>query len=471
MAGIMGLIGGKEFDDNSFHSFNNRRQVYHNFPNGGAPLMGLLSLMDTDPTDSPLNFGWNEKRYQSVRTTTAAQTGGTTGAIATTSGGTPASPQTLTFSTTAGTTTYYLAVADDTYFQVNDLITILEVPLNGGGTTTVRGLVVNKGSGELGIQVVTQDAGSISVLNTNATNVGLNVVKTGSAYAEGSTSGQGRLIVPVNPNNHTQIFKDSVEFTGSALKIPADFDKTGLYREDAKDSALDHMCGLELQFLLGRKGLVNGTLGANNSLSPTGTTQRRTTGGVLYFLEEWEKAGGGAPGYRPGGLALTSDNDDEKRIIENVSGTLTKSQWNTYVERAFRKANNKSYEKIVFCGNGALKAVDELIEARIVKQVPGGDPLDAYRMRITTVETSWGILHFKTHPLLTDQPGLYYSMFIIDVPFLKYRALNDRDTTLLPNRQNNDEDGRKDIWLTEAGLELRFPEAHMLIKNVQAITV
>jgi len=32
------------------------------------------------------------------------------------------------------------------------------------------------------------------------------------------------------------------------------------------------------------------------------------------------------------------------------------------MERCFRKANDKSYEKII-CGNGALRAVERLIES------------------------------------------------------------------------------------------------------------
>ena len=44
--------------------------------------------------------------------------------------------------------------------------------------------------------------------------------------------------------------------------------------------------------------------------------------------------------------------------------------------------------------------------------------------------------------------------------------MQGRDTELLKNRQNNDEDLRKDEWLTEAGLELRFPESHMYLQNV-----
>ena len=75
MANIMGLVSEQEFEDNSFHSFNNRRQTFWNYPEGGAPLMGLLSLTETEPTDTARNFGWYEARYEYPRTQTAGSDG------------------------------------------------------------------------------------------------------------------------------------------------------------------------------------------------------------------------------------------------------------------------------------------------------------------------------------------------------------------------------------------------------------
>lgn len=459
---LMGLISGKEFLDNSFHSFNNRREVFHNFPNGGAPLMGLLSLMEDEKTDTALNFGWYEKRYQYPRTTTVVAPGGGTGTFTTTTGGVAGATQALT-----ANTEYFLNVASAAEFQVNEAIVILDVPMSSGNPNTVRGVITSIATNEIKFRALNTTS---TTIDNDASSVGLNLVKLGSAYAEGSRSGSGRMIIPVAPSNNTQIFKDAMEFTGTTLEIPTDFDKTGAYREQAKDAALDHQIGLEFAFLFGQKQVWSPVLAAGGAFGGN-TVQGRSTGGVLYFLEQWEAAGGGTAGYRPGGAALTADTDDDKRIIENTTGTIPKSVWNTYMERCFRKANNKSYEKICFCGNGALRAVDELIEKKIVRNADPQDAVEKYNMKLRSVETTWGILHFTTHPLLTDQPGLFYAMFIIDVPFLKYRPLGNRDTTLLPNRQDNDEDGKKDIWMTEAGLQLRFPEAHMLIKNVQNITV
>ena len=65
---------------------------------------------------------------------------------------------------------------------------------------------------------------------------------------------------------------------------------------------------------------------------------------------------------------------------------------------------------------------------------------------------------------------MMYNALVLDVGNLKYRYLTDSDTILLKNRQNPGEDRRRDEWLTECGLEARFPESHMYFKNVQTIS-
>jgi hypothetical protein len=408
MAGIMGLISEKEFSDNSFHSFTNRRQTFWNYPEGGAPLMGLMSLMDTEPTDSPKNFGWEEIRYAYPRTITAGADGpfSPTGSDTST-----ASPMTITQDVT-----YRVEVGATADFQAGDSVIFIDLDLDATtNSANVRGVVTSIVSAT---KMEFRALHTVLVVsNTAALTVPKNVAKMGTAYGEGSKSGQGRMLVPVEPLNNTEIFKDSMEFTGTALKIPTDFDKTGAYKTKSKTAALDHMVGLEMSFLFGKKHAFNSALAAGGSFGGS-TTPTRTTGGVIHFLEEWEAANGGTAVYRPSSAALTADSDDDKRIIENSTGSMTKNKWDEYTERVFRKANTQSYEKLCLVGNGAARAVNQLIERKIVRQLDATERGDTFRMRMKSVETSWGILHFKTHPLLTDTPGLFYSMFIIDVPFL-----------------------------------------------------
>jgi hypothetical protein len=57
-------------------------------------------------------------------------------------------------------------------------------------------------------------------------------------------------------------------------------------------------------------------------------------------------------------------------------------------------------------------------------------------------------------------------MAMIDMSQIAYRPLVgngiNRDTAIMSNIQNADEDLRKDMILTEAGLEITLPESHTL---------
>jgi hypothetical protein len=184
----------------------------------------------------------------------------------------------------------------------------------------------------------------------------------------------------------------------------------------------------------------------------------------MWFLRQWELTSN-----NPYGVAGASANgDDGKRIIE-LSGSISMETFETYIERVFRTTNNKSNEKLVLCGNGALSALNRAYGNRtqFTSTLPAGD---TYGMEFVKHVTPFGTLLYKTHPLFNLNPSLRNSMLIVDVGYLKYRYVAGRDTELLSNRQPNNADYREDEWLTEAGLELRFPEAHMYINNLTTIS-
>lgn len=197
-------------------------------------------------------------------------------------------------------------------------------------------------------------------------------------------------------------------------------------------------------------------------------------GGITWFLKQWDlgnTANGGVFDYRPGGSNLTSADwktSDEKRYID-VNGNVTKEEFELLIERAFRFNDDISYEKICLCGGGLLSVFNRLAERESFK-VTKLSSKEAYGMNVTSWETIHGTLHFKSHPLLNETPVHRYSGFILNTGSLRYTPLNDSDTDLLKNRQPRDYDGRKDEWLTDAGIEVRFPERHMFIDRLTGIT-
>ena len=47
---------------------------------------------------------------------------------------------------------------------------------------------------------------------------------------------------------------------------------------------------------------------------------------------------------------------------------------------------------------------------------------------------------------------------------VSYRPLTGRDTQLVTNIQAADEDGERDMYITEAGVQVKLPRKHGLIK-------
>jgi hypothetical protein len=60
---ILGLLTSKKFADESDRFYNHRRKILHSYPQGGAPLTGLLSMMPEEVTPDT-QFYWYEKRYK-----------------------------------------------------------------------------------------------------------------------------------------------------------------------------------------------------------------------------------------------------------------------------------------------------------------------------------------------------------------------------------------------------------------------
>ena len=95
----------------------------------------------------------------------------------------------------------------------------------------------------------------------------------------------------------------------------------------------------------------------------------------------------------------------------------------------------------------------------------------SYGHKILAVNTIHGDLNLVKEPLFRGFSSAY--MMIVDMSQIHYRPLVgnglNRDTHIITNVQQADEDLRKDMILTEAGLEITLPETHCLY-NFESIT-
>jgi hypothetical protein len=448
---ILGLATAESYSTDRFKNY--RRSVFYFYPNGAAPLTGVLSLLSEEVTNDP-EFHWFEKRMSDQRTTTAAlNSDGPFGAT-----GTNNNKTTAGWSDSAGTAIRVKTVSNGTnILRVGHQVKIANVsttttPIEIVGVVTE---IVSTTAFEMKLLV-----GVTNALNTTVNN-GLEVWVVGNAFAEGAVDTSRSISnTPTDISNLTQIFRTPFSMTGTALKTAVKFDDTGAYKDMAKEASVFHMTELEKAFIFGER-----TLGTN---AASGLPER-TTAGILAFLKLFEAGQGGTYNgltNNYGNAAATSDSDDNKRIITNASGTLSEKQYDGLLERLFRVTNNQSNEKLVLCGSGFLSVINQLYKSRtcLCADLP---MTDTYGMDVVKHRTNFGTIYYKTHPLFSQNPTLRYNALFLDVNNLKYRYLNGRDTELLKNRQPNDADYRKDEYLTECGLEVRFPESHMYLQNVR----
>ena len=93
----------------------------------------------------------------------------------------------------------------------------------------------------------------------------------------------------------------------------------------------------------------------------------------------------------------------------------------------------------------------------------------AFGHKVMKIETVHGDCSLVKEPLFRNNASGH--MCFVDLDHVSYRPLVgngvNRDTSITTNVQQADEDLRKDLILTEAGLEVSLPETHALI-NLEA---
>jgi hypothetical protein len=451
---IFGLVSTETYDSERFK--NIRRSVQYQYPGGAFPLTGLLSIADSEETNDPQFSHW-EKRWQLPRTTTASM-GESKGPFKAANDSDGSDPQTIT-----ADSEYIICLASAEHMRVGKVF-MTEVTTGGTAKTVLRGVVTAITS-----RTADEERVKFRALNTvadvdNGTtdeNVGQYVLVIGTAFAQGRQNVTGeKFNKPVEFYNYTQIFRTPFMLTGTAMKAPLRYDVKGPHQDKSKEHAVEHMVDIEHAILFGTRtkyvasGDADPDTGVGLPLS--------TTGGIIYYLQRWE-----AGDY--GTVDVSSDDSDDKRIIENSTGAVDEEKFDTWMEKLFRVTNNTSNEKLCVCGSGALKVLNQLWRSKVNlnTDIPSKE---TYGMKVVQVMTPWGDVYFKTHPLFSRSPELRNAMLFLDVKNMKLRPMKDRDTKVLANRQPNDADYRKDEWFTELGFEMWFPESHLYVKNVTSYT-
>lgn len=462
---ICGLPSSAKFAAESDRFYSHRRKILHLYPNGGASLTGILSMLpEEDVPDSIHN--WYEKRYKSPQAALRGTNPVTSDAPST---GDADDGTNSTAGAKAITTDWWVKVDTTKDFKRGDNFNIdTQSDLYFWVVDVVRGVATESLKGFLKVRL--NRVATFGVIATIYA-AGTIVRGVGSAYGEGASGAglqQKAFKRPYAIMNTTQIFRDKMEFPRSVLKMALKYDKTGPYKERAKDLIIDHMTGLERAIIWGRRATI---LRASFDSGQEDLSVRYMSG-IIEFLELWDAGSTGlqidGATYAPYSFKTidSSDTADTKRVIANATGVVTVAKWNVWAERVGRYNSNRSKDKLVLCGSGAILAMAEMFRLNTDMKVTMGD--SAYGLDFMTLLTPFGKFHFVSHPLFNETSAYQYWCLILDIWSLRFRPLLDSDTRLLKMRQNPGDDFRRDEYLTEGTLEMWFPERHMLIKNVRS---
>ena len=262
----------------------------------------------------------------------------------------------------------------------------------------------------------------------------------GSAWAEGSTDPEGWKDELYSREGYCQIFKTAIQlFSGSSLATRYR-GRPDEYRRVWADCLMQHKMDIEHAMLFG--------IGKSDEAASGGPV--RYTHGIVPYTEANGKV-----------FNFTYANTDYDAFIDAM-------------EDFYAPESGNSGDKLVLASRKVLAYLNKLGSNGFLNNSIGSSSykIDMQNIQgqfgheVTKINTIFGNLHFVAEPLFRGQDENL--AIAIDLANVKYRPLQgngvSRDTHIMTNIQNNNVDGRKDMVLTEAGLEISLPETHAVMK-------
>ena len=401
-----------------------------------SPFFVYLSKVSKVPTDDSV-FRFLEDRSKidwTSRDFLVANTTGYTGTVA------AGSSYDLEVDTSGGASVDWLikgmVFAIESAEGAQILVRVDSAPQDAGSSTTFTG------------KCISLTASGIGGYNAIANNDRCQVI--GTAYAEG-TGAPDVWSSEIEDNfGYTQIFKTAAEMTNTAIATKY----RGYANEWQRIWAMklrEHKVDIERAMLFSQKarqGSVQHTEGLAGHILKNSTAQL-THGTALS--------------YSSGKAYL--------RVEENAN--LTYDLLLGDLEVLFDPARGGSGDRLVLASLPIITFFNKLGDGAFMDASIGYGGASRYNFdskegafghKIMTIETVHGTLHLIKEPLFRGISSGF--MMFADMSKVAYRPLVgngiNRDTYITTNVQSDDEDLRKDMILTEAGLEVTLPESHMM---------
>ena len=303
-------------------------------------------------------------------------------------------------------------------------------------------------------RIVDVSNSNVSGYNVLSDNDGCQIV--GTSFEEGTGSPDTFSDTIEDDFGYTQIFKTACELTNTAIATryrgyENEFDR--IWAQKLREHKVD----IERAMLFGQKARVNGV--------------QYTEGLVGHIVKNVN------PITDNSAFSYDSGNAYYRSVAQ---AELTYDRLLADVEVIFDPARGGASEKLVLASLPVITFFNKMGDGAFI-DASVGHANAPFRVNMNNVQGSFGhqLMEINTvhgSMLLLKEPlfrGIASGfMLMADMSKLAYRPLVgngiNRDTQIMTNVQNADEDLRKDMILTEAGLEISLPECHALY-NVEGL--
>ena len=411
-----------------------------------SPFFVYLSKVGKVPTsDSQFRFLEDRTKVSITDRSFLQKGGGTLGAAG--------ALTTLTVDTSGGAAVSWLIKGMVVQFAQN-------VNKDGGADTEaitqatgrIESVTHNSADTTIQVRTIAASSGSTTTLDDNG-----ECVVIGTSYEQGSGAPDVWSQELDNDYGYTQIFKTACEMTNTA--------RATVYRGYSDEWARlwnlklrEHKVDIERAMLFGQRGSAGGiqyTDGIVGSTIAEGYANIVNDGTALSYNE-------GKPYYK-----------------SNTAAEWTYDDMLSDFEVIFDPARGGSSSKLALASLPVISHFNKVGDGGFIDgsllnssgaQYNHPASKGAFGHMVTKVNTIHGDITLVKEPLFRGFSAGF--MQLVDLDHVSYRPLVgngvNRDTSITTNVEQADEDLRKDMILTEAGLEVSLPETHALI-NLEGV--
>lgn len=246
----------------------------------------------------------------------------------------------------------------------------------------------------------------------------------GPAQREGDTSRTLLSTLEVEQSNRTQIIR--TPFGTTNTQSATDLYDGNDFDYQAKKSAIEHAVRIERQLIFGQQAAA---VVAGQPL--------RTMQGILGFIAT-------------------------NRV--NIGGVLSESAFDAFCEVAFRYGGTD--QMLLLASGRVIQAINNFAKEKLTTHIDE----DSYGLNLSSYRSPFGRVMIAYHRQLVGQIYSGYGI-MLDMDRITLRPLRGGRSAgslavRVTNIQANDEDSRRDEYLSELSMEFRNEKAHALLTGI-----